>query len=624
VAVSEDHVIVGAKRHSSDFNRGSAYVFDLDTGDLVYTFLDPVGLHTQNSFGVSVAVSENHAVVGSLGAGDEHVYVFDLETGDQLHTLTEVTSDGFGRSVAIDGDHVVIGAGWEGVTNVGAAYVYDLLTGRRLHRLQATGMSTQDEFGSSVAAGGGYAVVGATRDDSNGDTYYDDGSASVFDLTTGEELLHLIAVDGAYRSALGRSVAIDDRGILVGTDRDSNRGAVYHVPMSEVSSLIAIGRSELKVTSDDAGTRNFGGAVAISGNRAVVGASHDDVNGAWSGSAYIVDVQTGSQLIKLVPSDGANEAYFGESVAVDGDTVLIGTRRGDGQVAGAGCAYIYDLSTGNQIGKLVADDGAIYDGFGRSVAIRGDYIIIGAPSDDDNGSGSGSAYLFDASTGLQLRKLIAPNGGCSDRYGNFGNSVAAGGGYVIVGAHHDDEEYPAEDSGSAYVFDVETGDHLYRFTGDNAEKEAYFGCSVAVSGKHALVGASGENDNRGSAYVFDLTTGDLLWKLATRDSYGFGLSVALSGDYAIIGTKDRDEYRSRLGGAYIFDITTGEQMITLMADDADSWDLFGAYVATDGQHVLVGAPGSDAAYIYNIVPEPATIGILTFSGLLIVHGRRRR
>ncbi len=139
----------------------------------------------------------------------------------------------------------------------------------------------------------------------------------------------------------------------------------------------------------------FGWSVAISGATAIVGARHDDDNGLDSGSAYLFDTTTGGQIAKLLPNDGEANARFGFSVAISGATAIVGAWLDDGN----GSAYLFDISdpaNPTQIAKLLADDGAALDVFGISVGISGATAIVGAPADDDNGSQSGSAYLFDA------------------------------------------------------------------------------------------------------------------------------------------------------------------------------------------------------------------------------------
>ncbi len=205
-----------------------------------------------------------------------------------------------------------------------------------------------------------------------------------------------------------------------------------------------------KLTASDAAMEDyFGNSVAISSNTAIVGARGNDDAGFSSGSAYLFNATTGNQLTKLTASDAAEFDYFGRSVAISGNTALVGASWDDDAGDASGSAYLFNATTASQLFKLTASDAAAYDYFGHSVAISGNTAIVGAYGDDDAGSGSGSAYLFNATTGSQLAKLTASDAAASDR---FGQSVAISGNTAIVGALYNDDGGP--ESGSAYLFEA--------------------------------------------------------------------------------------------------------------------------------------------------------------------------
>ena len=156
------------------------------------------------------------------------------------------------------------------------------------------------------------------------------------------------------------------------------------------------GQIAILLANDGAAGDNFGYSVAISGDTAIVGAWGDDDNGSKSGSAYLFDSTTGRQIAKLLPDDGAANDYFGIFVSISGATAVVGAYFDDDNGADSGSAYLFDTTTGRQIAKLLPDDGAEDDEFGYYVAISGATAIVGAHHDDDNGGNSGSAYLFDA------------------------------------------------------------------------------------------------------------------------------------------------------------------------------------------------------------------------------------
>jgi hypothetical protein len=254
--------------------------------------------------------------------------------------------------------------------------------------------------------------------------------------------------------------------------------------------------SEDKLTASDAASDDyFGCSVSIDGEYAIVGARGDE---SYRGAAYIFKRSgtTWTQEQKLTASDGATGDNFGCSVSIDGEYGIIGSRYSDSY---KGSAYIFKRSgtTWTQEQKLTASDGAAWDYFGDSVSIDGDYVIIGAYQDD----GTGSAYVFkrSGSTWTQEQKLTASDGVASDF---FGQSVSIDGKYVIIGAFGDDSN-----KGSAYIFkyDGTTWTQEQKLTASDGAAWDYFGESVAIYETYGICGATGDDDNgsfSGSAYVF--------------------------------------------------------------------------------------------------------------------------
>jgi len=318
---------------------------------------------------------------------------------------------------------------------------------------------------------------------------------------------------------------------------------------------------DLKLTaSDGAGNDEFGRSVSIFGSIAIVGARLDDDAGTDSGSAYVFDTTTGQQLFKLTASDAAGGDEFGWSVGMSGTTAIAGARLDDDAgMFSSGSAYLFNTTTGQQFLKLTASDAAELDGFGFSVAISTTVAIVGANQDDDAGDASGSVYVFDVATGQQLFKLTASDAAAGDE---FGYSVAISGSTAIVGARSDDDN--GVDSGSAYVFDTTTGQQLFKLTASDAAAGDEFGYSVAISGTTAIVGARRDADagpgsvfGSGSAYVFDVATGQQLFKLTASDAAArdqFGFSVAITGTAVIVAAHQDDDAGTNSGSAYVFDL----------------------------------------------------------------------
>jgi hypothetical protein len=374
------------------------------------------------------------------------------------------TDDKFGWSVAVSGDTAVVGAPDDDIlanVNAGSAYVFlrSGVTWALQQKLTAPGGLASDFFGISVAVSGDTALVGAYQHDiaANGDA----GSAYVFlrSGVTWAQQQKLTAADGATNDRFGVSVAVSGDTAVVGAYHDDT-------PAADAGSAYVFLRSgvtwaqQQKLTGADSATNDrFGVSVAVSGDTAVVGAAADDTFAGDVGSAYVFlrSGVTWAQQPKLTASDGAAGDRFGTSVAVSGDTAVVGAV-GDNTPAGAdaGSAYVFLRSgvTWAQQQKLTASDGAASAFFGSSVAVSGDTVVVGAYSDDTPaGVDAGSAYVFLRSgvTWALPQKLIAPDGAATEL---FGSSVAVSGDTVVVGAYNDDiGAIPG--AGSASVFDVD-------------------------------------------------------------------------------------------------------------------------------------------------------------------------
>ena len=350
------------------------------------------------------------------------------------------------------------------------------------NKITASDGANDDTFGSSVAVGNGRIVVGARVDDDNGSG---SGSAYIFDLD-GTQLAKIIASDGAANDRFSESVAVGNGRIVVGAQyNNSSSGSAYIFDLD--------GTQLAKITaSDGAAGDNFGTSVAVGNGRIVVGAFDDD-NGSNSGSAYIFDLD-GTQLAKITASDGAANDYFGGRVAVGNGRIVVGANGDGDNGSDSGSAYIFDLD-GTQLAKITAADGAAGDRFGESVAVGNGRIVVGTLYDDDNGSASGSAYIFDLD-GTQLAKITASDGGTGD---NFSKSVAVGNGRIVVGA------WGKVVGGSAYIFDLD-GTQLAKIDASDGGAGDGFGGSVAIGNGRIVVGANGDDDNgsdSGSAYIYN-------------------------------------------------------------------------------------------------------------------------
>ena len=355
----------------------------------------------------------------------------------------------------------------------------------------------------------------------------------------------------------------------------------------------------------------FGMSCDISGDRAIIGASREFWGMNLCGSAYVFDVTTGQQLYRLGPSVPPSAMWFGHDVAIDGDRAVVGACSYPNGLVNFGSAFVFDLTTGLETHWLIPDDSEAGDFFGVSVAIDDDFIVVGTPGDSENGVWSGSAYVYSASTGQKLRLLLPADGGPDD---NFGCSVAVSGNRAVIGAFYDDPQGWL--SGSAYVFDVSTGQELFKLSALDGAAEDYFGWQVDLDGDYTVIGAYQDDDfgvNSGSAYIFDVRTGLQILKLLPDQGAAcenFGFDVSIGGGLALVGTPLNATTDNNAGCAYAFDAFTGEQYGQLLSEDGRPEDRFGWSVNTDGSRVVVGAAGrhffTGVGYIF--APLPTGMG----------------
>jgi cyclophilin family peptidyl-prolyl cis-trans isomerase len=378
------------------------------------------------------------------------------------------------------------------------------------------GNAAGDNFGFSVSVDANFAVIGAPRDNNY------TGAAYIFKYNDANwtQQTKLTASDGTAGDYFGSSVSISAGHAIVGASAsNSNTGSAYIFEYSNGNWT-----QQAKLTATEGHINDwFGQSVSISGDCAIAGAWLNDAAGFNAGSAYIFYRHQGGtnhwgQQARLTAADAIPNERFGYSVSINGEYVIIGAI-GDDPYSSipnyTGSAYIFrhNGSAWTQQAKLTASDGAASDVFGYSVSIDGYYAIVGAYQKDDNGSNSGSAYIFapddlNPDNWNQIAKLTASDAAAGDY---FGYSVAIGGGHALVGAYQNDDN--GSSSGSAYIFapddlNPNNWDQKTKLTASDANANDYFGFSVAIgTGRRAVVGAYGDDDKgseSGSVYILKL------------------------------------------------------------------------------------------------------------------------
>ena len=375
----------------------------------------------------------------------------------KINASDKASGDNFGNSVSINGDYAIVGAKNDGGYSEGAAYIF-IRSGTSWSeqaKLTASDKERSDDFGASVAISGNYAIIG---DWAKGDFV---GAAYIFirSGTSWSQQAKLTAADASNSAWFGSSVSISGDYAIIGAYKDKARsqggteeGSAYIFVRSGTSWSQ---QAKLKA-SDKAEDDEFGRgekSVSIDGDYAIIGARANDDAGNGSGSAYIF-IRSGtswSEQAKLTASDAAAEDYFGTSVSIDGDYAIVTANEDDDGGSNSGSAYIFIRSgtSWSQQAKLTASDAYTYDGFGITASISGEYAVVGAFGNDDDGNDSGSAYIFKRSgtSWSEQAKLTASDASEEDR---FGESVAISGDYIIAAAAYDDDD--GGSTGSAYIY----------------------------------------------------------------------------------------------------------------------------------------------------------------------------
>jgi hypothetical protein len=378
VSLSGGKALIGAPFDATTgTDSGQAYIIDAASGTVLHTLANPgVAPNTSDFFGERVSLSGNNAVVGARGDdaaanGAGAAYQFNATTGALVRSLanpTPVAGDGFGTAVAVSGNLALVSATGKdiagaGGTNAGAAYLYNMTTGALLRTFlnPFPGPTNGDNFGFDVALFGNRALISTINDDT---AALNAGAAYLFDTDTGALL----------RTFLN--------------------------PTPEINSPPSFGNND-----------NFGFRVALSADRALIGALNENVNGFHNGAAYLYDLGTGN-LVKtlLIPTPNSDtEEFLGQSVALSDDYALVGAgfRNKNQAFPGQpltgykdlGAAFLFDADDGSFLQEIGDTQPLAGDRFGFAVALDGHDALIGAQSDRvpavSTGVAFGQAFFYE-------------------------------------------------------------------------------------------------------------------------------------------------------------------------------------------------------------------------------------
>ena len=381
--------------------------------------------------------------------------------------------DDYGVSVALAGNTALIGVPFDDSQgfNAGAVYFYKRANNDwvLLQKITASDAAPGDQFGWSVSLDGGVAVIGSRFDDDNG---FNSGSVYIFKLHDKDwsEQQKITASNGSAGDQFGRAVALTGERLVVGAPYTDNRGTNSGTAYSFARVEDVWCEQQQLIASDRAQDDQFGWSVATEGDTTLISARFDDDKGSNSGSVYVYRYrnQVWQEQQKLTASDGQVNDQYGWSLVLTGNTAAIGARFNDDQGVNSGAVYVYRHQDGlwREQQKLIANDGSSHDQFGWSVSMQGGALLVGAPFDDDKGYQSGSVYAYNFGGGLWTlgQKFIASDAFPGERYGL---AIALTGQSALIGAYLDYNKGFLLGSGYSYRPKTQTwGDEVKLFSVD--------------------------------------------------------------------------------------------------------------------------------------------------------------
>jgi hypothetical protein len=374
---------------------------------------------TDHRFGNSVSVSDNTAVVGTPGANSRSgkAYVFSRSGSTWTEQAILSASDEsdfarFGESVSVSGDNIVVGARFADhasdnggettyIYNAGKAYVFSRSgnTWTEQAILSSPNPTEEGNFGTSVSVSGNTVIVGEPYASLEG-TFT--GVAHIFSLVGDTWLREAYMYSGQFGlpTRFGWSVCVNGDTAIIGEPNAEASGITGAGRAAVWSRSGGVWTQQAILTASDPQQAGFGNSVSLSGDTALIGAPYANPNDLFfAGQAYIVTRSgaTWTEQAILSASDKSASAQFGESVSLSGNTAIVGARYADpGGVPNAGQAYIFTRSSSawTEVNTLYGYQTA-FSNFGASVSVSGDTAFVGEPfTDVDDTSDAGTAHVF--------------------------------------------------------------------------------------------------------------------------------------------------------------------------------------------------------------------------------------
>lgn len=602
LAIDGSTVAVGASRDSTGASdSGVVYLYDLASGPTPspITIVNPTP-SASDRFGENIAMQDGVLVVGvrnddTAGADSGAVYLYDLSDGDTSvdATLTNNGSHLFGASIALDNDVLAVGSPLDGLDpeqpfdqqDTGAAYIYSTA------EFRANGSSPS-------------FVASLRHPDADPDDGIGQKSGGLVRLSEGRLFVNAISLSPtAPTSAVLNVYALSD--ITASSPGDGLLGTLTN-PAGNVANNVFL--------SD----------VAVSGNRVLIGADGDDTSEQDAGAAYLFTLTEPNSAsliestVKIDNPDPRRRDTFGDSVAISGDSILIGAPAVGASSSdfATGRAFTFNVVEGIvQPGSSVTNaTPATDDAFGTSIELNGQWMVIGVPGETEGLQSAGVVEIYDASgpSPVLIERLESPN---PSRGGSFGTSMDLDGDRLVVG------QLSSEHS-TAFVFELSTTGTTLLTSLDSPDGFSNgFGRSVAISGDRVLVG----DFRKGSASLFDIGGSEpvLIDTLTDPDTGSnlFGWTAAMDGDLITIGAFRSDTGTADLAGkTHVYRVVNEDAVLieTLTSPSPSIVNGYSSGLAVEGNRIVVGEPGRDldpnatndntgSVYVYEVVGNQVSL-----------------
>jgi hypothetical protein len=639
VAIETDTIVVGVRNaNGSTTETGKIYVFRRSDGAWIEEAIleaSDAGLRTR--LGSDVAI-DGDTIVGGASGHDEQgnfsgaVYVFRFEDGGWVEEQKLLASDGaasdnFGSQVAIVGDTIAVSSpdNDDLYPDVGAVYVFELIDGQwtETRKLIADDREEGDLLGTSLAMGPDLIVAGVPND--NGPIYDEVGSVYLFRREDGiwDHTQPIFAPAGRWNDGFGMSVDTFADLVIAGAPQalsDPESGVAYVFELSYLDQPDCNHNArpdECDIEFGDSEDCNVNGVP--DGCDLAGGADHDcngnqivdecDIASGFSedanGNGRPDECDAWCSITQFEPSVITPSMWFGGSVALDGDTAVIGARYDDELDDNAGAAYIFQRvgDLWSRETHLLPIDPVEDTYFGTSVAVSGDWAFVGAPHSSVAGEIPGAVYVYryiPQNLEWTLETVLhASNAHPGDE---FGSPIAVDDNVLIVGATDADGSSPGSGAGYVFRYDEDTGQWLEEaiLTDEDGMAPSYFGRAVAVDGDWALVGASGTSNDFGTVYVYRRDAENGTWsqvqKLSGDEPSGrFGSSVAMENGRILIGAPRTDGVAIRSGAVFAYHLVEDTWVEEPFPQplDLEMDDRFGESLSVSEELAAVGSSWDD-------------------------------